>query len=53
VKYWVEVMDKDTEAIEMERIAQLRQNEIDRFIESFGGERHKDSMIANEFGLSL
>jgi len=53
VKYWVEVMDKDTEAIEAENAARLRQMEIDRFIDSYGGDRHADSMIANEFGLVL
>ena len=51
VAYWVEVMDKDTASVEREHFEMLRQQEINRFIESFGGELRGDSLIAQEFGL--
>jgi hypothetical protein len=51
VAYWGEQMDRDVQAIENDRREELRQQEIDKFLAGFGMDPHRDSMIANEFGL--
>lgn len=53
VAYWVEVMDKDVQAIEQERKEELRDEEIRKFLEMAGaGPYRGPSVVDEEFGLA-